>query len=64
MARVFISVNYDLEIDDEDMGWLFEENEQEADKKFLLREYRNKQNPYLEFTIQSDGKEKIYFGTY
>ena len=64
MARVFITVNYDLEIDDEDIDWLFEENEQEIDKKYVLREYRNRQNPYLEFKINTDGKEQFYFETY
>lgn len=62
--RVSIQVNYDLEIDDEDIDWLMRDDDDDsAEKKYMLRAYRNRQNPYLEFTLKCDDKTG-YFETY
>jgi hypothetical protein len=62
--RVSIQVNYDLEIDDEDIDWLMRDDDDvSSEKKYVLREYRNRQNPYLEFTLKCDDKTG-YFETY
>ena len=64
MKRVSIQVNYDLKIDDEDIDWLMRDDDDDsAEKKYMLRAYRNRQSPYLEFTLKCDDKTG-YFETY
>ena len=59
-----IKVEYALEIDEEDVDWLMQsDNDDGAEKKYVLREYRNRQNPYMEFLLKCEDKTG-YFETY
>lgn len=64
MAKLFVRVDFDLDLDDDEIKQLLDESSDDsAEKKFLLQEYMNKQTPRLQFGVTS-GDETCIFETH